>query len=29
MWNKLKIFTKKISKYNTEFMLDSNLKKNY
>lgn len=27
MWNKLKIFTKKISKYNTEFMLDSNLKK--
>ena len=26
MWNKLKIFTKKISKYNTEFMLDSKLK---
>ena len=26
MWNKLKIFTKKISKYNTDFMLDSKLK---
>ena len=26
MWNKLKIYTKKISKYNTAFMLDSKLK---
>ena len=26
MWNKLKIYTKKISKYNTEFMLDSKLR---
>ena len=26
MWNQLKIYTKKFSKYNTEFMLDSKLK---